>query len=678
MTELFIKVLNMSITATYVAIVVIIARIFLSKAPKIYSYGLWSVVFFRFISPFSFSSPFSLLTRIKPSQDYVPSNIGMMPKPSIATEIETIDRIVSQNLPAPTIIASVNPMQIIMGVLTAVWLIGMAVLMLYAIYSYVRIRYKVRFATLLTEGVFETDQIKTPFVIGAIRPKIYLPLGLQEKERDVVISHEQIHIKRHDHWIKPAGFLTLVLHWFNPMVWFSYFLMVKDMEMSCDESVIKMSSSDIRANYSSTMLSLSASRSGLLIPLAFGESNIASRIKNILSYRKPGFWAGAIALIIVAVLTMGLLSNPFNANTPEARAEKFLLTYYTVDDTDIAELLFAPDIDRSTDSNGSGLTEIPGLQDALTAKYGELMTEKGLTDSASNRAILEGEIASIQYGSRMKAKTVGLMMKDKIINNVAAFEYSVSAKVTFNNGNEEQVQLSGQLIMKEAEDRWMVDLFRPKAGELEKVMQYGKPFIHVTNKTKDSIKTVEINTRDSTSGTMLANNKLLGIGDTFSFEMPYSHNLEFTMKALDKYSNLLAVKSYTSNFSKGNDMSLVIDQNDKGIYVIYQLPTKNLVADEVSVFFSVMSYALFETDDEIVAELVRIYNKLDLEPIEAEIDIASMLSINYQMGGNSVARLSVDKNGIFWLNGEIQTYRSIDEAFPYDRIKEIYENGKFR
>ena len=678
MTELFIKVLNMSITATYVATVVIIARIFLSKAPKIYSYGLWSVVIFRLISPVSFSSPFSFLARIKPSQDYLPSNIGMMPKPSIITEIEAIDKVVNQSLPAPTVIASVNPMQIIMGVLTAVWVIGMAVLILYAIYSYVKIRHRVQFATVLAKGVYETDQIKTPFVIGVIKPKIYLPLGMQDKEKDIVISHEQIHIKRHDHWIKPAVFLALVLHWFNPIIWLSYFLMAKDMEMSCDESVIKKSSSDIRANYSSTMLSLSANRSGLLIPLAFGESNTTSRVKNIINYRKPGFWVGVIAFIIVVILTMGLLSNPFNANTPEARAEKFLLTYYTVDDTGIAELLTNPNIELTYDSNGTGLTEIPGLQDALTTIYGELMTEKGLNDSAVNRVILEGEIAASQYGSILKTDSVSLGGKSETENGDVTFHYNITAKVTFKSGDDEAIQLSGVLIMKEVEGKWKVDLFRPIAGEIEKVMQYGKPFIRVTNKTEDSVKTVEINTKDSTTGTMLADNDLMKEGDTFSFEMPYSSNLEFSMKALDANGNLLAEKSYTSDFAVGNDVSLVIDQNDEGMYVIYQMPTKNLEADEVAVFFSVMSYALFETDDEIVAELVSIYNNLDLEPVEAEIDIASMLSINYHKDGNPVARFSVDKNGTFWLNGEIETYRSIDEAFPYERIKEIYENGKYR
>jgi hypothetical protein len=402
--------------------------------------------------------------------------------------------------------------------------------------------------------------------------------------------------------------------------------------------------------------------------------------KNIINYRKPGFWAGAAAFIIVAVLATGLLSNPFTANQPEARAKKFLMTYYTVDDTSIAELISNPSTTPSPDISGNGLVEIPGFQDALTTKYGELMTEKGLNDSAANRVILEGEMGAIQYGSSLKAESVSVSLSNKLEseNGIVTFDYNVSAKVFLESGNEELVQLSGVLVMIEVEDRWMVELFRPKTGELEKVMQYGKPFIYVTNKTKDSVKTVEINTKDSTSGTMLADNNLMGLGDTFSFEMPYSSNLDFMLKALGSEGNLLAQKSYTSDFSKGNDISLVIDQNDKGIYVIYQLPTKNLVADEVSVFFSVMSYALFETDDEIVAELVRIYNNLDLEPVDADIDIMSMLSINYQMSGNSVAMLSVDKNGIFWINGEIETYRSTNETFPYDRIKEIYESGKYR
>ncbi|MBN2284979.1 MAG: hypothetical protein JXQ26_02205 [Tissierellales bacterium] len=672
MTELFIKVLNMSITATYVTLVVIIVRMFLRKAPKIYSYGLWSVVFFRLICPFSFSSPFSLLVRIKPNQDYIPSNIGMMSKPSIDTEIDTIHRIVNQSLPAPTVIASVNPMQIIIGVLTVVWIIGMSVLLLYSIYSYFRIINRVQFATLLAEGVYETDQIKTPFVIGVFRPKIYLPLGLQEKERKIVISHEQTHIKRLDHWIKPLAFLSLMLHWFNPFIWISYLLMVKDMEMSCDESVIVRSLSDIRANYSSTMLCLSAKRSGLLIPLAFGESNITSRVKNILKYRKQGFWGGAVALIIVVILTIGLLSNPFNANTPEARAEEFLLRYYTIDDTYTAELLFSQGINSTTGGNDSVLTEIPGLQDALTSKYGELMTEKGLMESASNRVILEGEIAAIQYGSRLKAETVSLIEISEAENSDITFHYNITAKVASNKGDEEAIQLNGVLIMKEVEGKWRIDLFRPESGELERVMQHGKPFIHVTNKTKDSIKTVEINTKNNTIGTMYADNTFFGISGTFSFEMPYTSNLDFTVKALGADNNLLAEKTYVSDFSKGNDISLVIDQNDRGLFVIYQMPTKNLIADEVSVFFSLMSYALFETDDVIVEELANIYKELDLEPVDAEMDIKSMLFIVFYNDGNPVAKLSVDEKGIFWLNGETDTYRSINNDFPYERVKEIY------
>ncbi|HBH12985.1 MAG: Uncharacterized protein XD91_0583 [Clostridiales bacterium 38_11] len=401
-------------------------------------------------------------------------------------------------------------------------------------------------------------------------------------------------------------------------------------------------------------------------------------IINTLENKRLVFWIGVIVLMIVAVLTMVFLANPFNVNTPEARAEKFLLTYYTVDNHDIADLLFSPGIDPSTDGNGTGLTEIPGLQDALMAKYGELMTAKGLNDSTANRVILEGEIAASQYGSILKADSVSLRGKSEAENGDVTFHYNITAKVTFKSGDDEAIQLSGILIMKEVEDQWMVDLFRPKAGELIKVMQYGKPIIHVTNKTEDSVKTVEIHTKGSTTGTMYADNTLLGIGDTFSFEMPYASNLDFTMKALDADGNLLAEKSYTSDFAVGNDVSLVIDQNNEGMYVIYQMPTENLEADEVVVFFSVMSYALIETDDEIVAELVSIYNNLDLEPVDAEIDITSMLGVNFHKEGNSVARFSVDKNGTFWLNGDIETFQSIDEAFPYDRIKEIYENGKYR
>ncbi|MDP3386872.1 MAG: hypothetical protein Q8S24_06530 [Eubacteriales bacterium] len=399
-------------------------------------------------------------------------------------------------------------------------------------------------------------------------------------------------------------------------------------------------------------------------------------IKNILQYRKPGFWAGALVLIFVIVLGMGLIANPFDNNKPEGRAEKFLRTYYAVDNADIAELVFNPSIEQPSKMNETGLTEIPGLQDALTAKYSELMTEQALNISASNRVLLEGEMAARQYGSRLKVDSISLNGKSEAENSNVTFHYNIHARVTVTSGDQEAIQLGGVLVMKEVDGTWKVDQFRPNAGELGKVMQYGKPYIHVTNKTTNSIKTVEIHTQKSTTGTMHADNSLMDGGDVFSFEMPYASYIDFTMKALDSKGNLLAEKSYTGDFSGGRDMSLVIDQNVKGIYIIYQMPTKNLVADEVAIFFSVMIYALFETDDEIVSELVNIYNGLDLEPVDAEIDIMSMLGVNSYNDGNHVARLSVDKNGIFWLNGEIETYRSINDDFPYDRVKEIYESGK--
>jgi bla regulator protein BlaR1 len=309
---LFITVLNMSLTASYVALVVIIIRMLLGKSPKIFSYVIWAVVWFRLVCPVSFESPLSLV----PIKSPIPYDITTSTNPMVRFGLRSVDNVLNQSIKSsvPTVnpAASVNPMGVVMEIAAVIWLLGIAVILCYSIVSYFRLKIRLSTATLFKDNIFETDRIKTPFVLGFIRPKIFIPTGLAQKELDYILKHEQVHIKRKDYIIKPMAFLAVVLHWFNPLIWLCYFLMSKDMEMSCDESVIKQSREDIRASYSHSLLSLSAKQSGFLIPLAFGESNIKSRIKNVLNYKKPVFWIVFIAVVLVIVVSIALMANPLD------------------------------------------------------------------------------------------------------------------------------------------------------------------------------------------------------------------------------------------------------------------------------------------------------------------------------------------------------------------------------
>lgn len=308
MDKLFLQILNMSITASYVILFVIVARLLLKKVPKIFSYALWSVVLFRLICPFSFESIFSF---IPINIQTVPPNIIYSQTPQIHSGITVIDQATNKSLPAPVVGASANPMQIYVALGEAVWLFGIVALFIYSAFTAIRLYTKLKSAKPVFHNVYEMNGIKTPFVFGIIKPKIYLPIGLSENDKAYIIKHEQIHIKRLDHVIKPFAFLVLCVHWFNPLVWVAFFLMGEDMELSCDESVIKQMGSEIKKDYSTSLLSLSTGRRIIGgCPLAFGENNTKGRIMNILKYKKPAFWVVIVAIIVVAAICIGLMSNP--------------------------------------------------------------------------------------------------------------------------------------------------------------------------------------------------------------------------------------------------------------------------------------------------------------------------------------------------------------------------------
>ncbi|MFS0836460.1 M56 family metallopeptidase [Paenibacillus sp. 1P03SA] len=340
MTSLFIAVLNMSITASYVALAVMITRLFLKRAPKIFSYILWSAVAVRLLIPVSFTSSFSLLQPIQPQGkagtgylQFIPQDMGMQNNPTMDAGISGISHFINSALPVAVPASSVNPMGVILWIGSIIWITGTVALLFYSAFSYVKLRSRIRTATLVKGNIFETDRITTPFVCGFLKPRIYIPTGLSEHELPYILLHEETHIRRRDYWLKPLAFVMLTVHWFNPIMWLSYALMSKDMEMSCDESVVQKMGDRIKGSYSTTLLSLAVRGSGLRTgsPLAFGEGNIKARIKNILAYRQPSSWMAAVSVLIIAALVLGCSTNPKPLSQSSRISPQSLYSGYDMD-----------------------------------------------------------------------------------------------------------------------------------------------------------------------------------------------------------------------------------------------------------------------------------------------------------------------------------------------------------
>lgn len=337
MRELFLAVLNMSLTASYVILFLILIRLPLKKAPKFISYALWSAAAFRLIIPFSFESMFSLLPRNTDTIS-IPYDIVYQQSPQISSRIAVVDSLASESLSQPAIGANVNPLQIYIEIGAYIWVLGIIALLVYSLVSILILKKRLKSAQLIEKNIFETKNLKTPFVLGLIRPKIYLPVGLTAEERGYILLHEQTHIHRKDYVIKVLAFLILSIHWFNPLVWTAFILMSMDMELSCDERVLKEMGKDMKKPYANLLLSLTTGRHILNgSPLAFGEGNVKGRIKNVLNYKRPRFWIVAAALIAVMAIGIGLISNP-KSNMPSMMWAKSL----QVEDIQSIELIVQP------------------------------------------------------------------------------------------------------------------------------------------------------------------------------------------------------------------------------------------------------------------------------------------------------------------------------------------------
>ena len=309
MSELFLEIVNRSIAASWIVIAVLILRFCLKKAPKWVNVLLWGIVAVRLIFPFSIESALSLI----PSAETVSPSIMMETAPSVQTGVPALDQVINPVIdhslaPAPG--ASANPLQIWIPVLTVIWLLGVAALFLYSAVSYRRLRRRVCEAVILRDNIYQSENVCSPFVLGIIRPKIYLPYHMDKREMDHVIAHEQTHIRRRDHWWKPLGFLLLTVHWFNPLLWLGYILLCRDIELACDEKVIREMGSEQRADYTQALVSCSVSRRSIAAcPLAFGEVGIKERVKSVMNYKKP-FWIVLASVVVCAVAAVCFLTDP--------------------------------------------------------------------------------------------------------------------------------------------------------------------------------------------------------------------------------------------------------------------------------------------------------------------------------------------------------------------------------
>ena len=328
MENLFLKILNMSLTGSYVILAVLVARLLLQRFPKKYSFALWSVAAFRLVCPVSIRSVFSIFSLLPERSaqaassvgsaiTYIPSDIGYAAVPEVNMGIPAISDAVNHILPAATPTASVNPIQIWIFLGTVIWCVGIAVMIGWALVSLLLLRKRVEKATIREKGLYECDTVRSPFILGFLSPKIYIPYGLEEEHLRYILAHERFHVKKMDHIARFAAYLILALHWFNPLCWLGYYLMGKDMEMRCDEHVLSRSGT-LSWEYSYSLLSVATNRRfSPAGPLAFRESSVKTRIKNILHWKKPKIWISVLAIVLCLGCVVVCVTNPAAADSEQ-------------------------------------------------------------------------------------------------------------------------------------------------------------------------------------------------------------------------------------------------------------------------------------------------------------------------------------------------------------------------
>ena len=317
MEAVFLSLVNRSMTAGWLVLAVLALRLLLRRAPKSVLCAMWGLVGLRLLCPVSIESPLSLI----PSVQTLPETVLTAAQPEIYSGVAVIDRVVNPVLTNTLAAApgeSVNPAQVLAGMLPWIWLLGMVGMLGYALFTTLRLRRRVATAVRLEQGVKQSEYVKTPFVLGLIHPTIYLPFHMESADAVHVLAHERAHIRRGDPWWKMLGFVLLAIYWFHPLMWVAYFFLCRDMEAACDEAVIRGLSREGRQGYAAALLRLSAAVPGLhACPLAFGEVGVKARIKGVINYKKPGFWIVTVAVLAAIVVAVCFLTSPAVEKTSE-------------------------------------------------------------------------------------------------------------------------------------------------------------------------------------------------------------------------------------------------------------------------------------------------------------------------------------------------------------------------
>lgn len=311
MAAVFLKLLNLSISASWLVLAVLVLRLVSKRSPKWVNVLLWGIVALRLMLPFSIESALSL---IPSAETLSPEVVRFDPAPTITSGVEFIDNAVNPSLSesfAAAPLASVNPLYVWTYLAGWVWLIGLGAMLLYALVSYLRLRRRVSVSLCVRENIYLCDAISSPFILGVVKPRIYLPSGLDEVQRQNVLSHERAHLARRDHWWKPLGFALLAVYWFNPVLWLAYALLCRDIELACDERVIRTMDESAVKTYSTVLLACSIPRKAVITcPLAFGEVGVKERVRNALHYKKPAFWIVVASAVVCIVVAVCFLTNP--------------------------------------------------------------------------------------------------------------------------------------------------------------------------------------------------------------------------------------------------------------------------------------------------------------------------------------------------------------------------------
>ena len=322
----FSNILNASIAASWMVLAVIVMRFLLKKAPRWTHVALWGLVAVRLLLPFSIESALSLI----PSTQTVPQEILVYEGEKLQNTafLDIVSNPAFSQSVTVEVGETVDRVQISLVQMTPIWILGMVALLIYTVISYWRLRRKVSEAVILRDNIFQSENVVSPFVLGIIKPKVYLPYNMDGQDLSHVVAHEQAHIRRRDHWWKPLGFLLLTIHWFNPLMWLAYVLLCRDIELACDEKVIKELGNEQRADYTQALVACSVNRRMIAAcPLAFGEVGVKERVKSVMNYKKPAFWVIVLAVIACVIVAVCFLTNPLEKDNSGKNLEYYVTSY---------------------------------------------------------------------------------------------------------------------------------------------------------------------------------------------------------------------------------------------------------------------------------------------------------------------------------------------------------------